>query len=202
MEIPFDEKFALAQDRKQALQQLIPGTEDYYYYSCLYHEQLGQRDEVRDLLDTWVRRHGWTSRAVEISNRQALLHLEADPKPSYEQVRRQLNLSFNHQREVEGQATHYPTKLDPALVSREKWKQQAYSWSSADLSGFADPALEWLPQEKLDADRRRSLLERLQRPDAPTLVDLVHSDLRHKNSSGFGSMEIHRRMTLEQLLDL
>ena len=98
MDISFDEKFALAQDRKQALQQLIPGTEDYYYYHCLYHEQQGQKDDVRKLLETWVKRHGWTARAVEISNRQALLQLDSDPKPSYEHLRRQLNLSFNHQR--------------------------------------------------------------------------------------------------------
>src|SRR5262249_16741137 len=156
--------------------------EDYYYYSCLHHEQQGRKDEVRKLLETWVKRHGWTSRAVEISNRQALIHLESDPKPSFEHVRRQLNLSFNHHREAEGQATHYPTKLDPSLISREKWKQQAYSWGPVDLSGFADPALDWLAQEKLDADRRRSLLERLQRPDLPNLADLVHADLRHKNS--------------------
>src|SRR5439155_17994126 len=65
MEISFDEKFALAQDRKQVLQQLIPGTEDYYYYHCLYLEQQGQRDEGRKFLETWVQRHGWTARAIE-----------------------------------------------------------------------------------------------------------------------------------------
>jgi len=203
MEISFDEKFALAQDRKQALQQLIPGTEDYYYYHCLVHEQEGQKDEVRKLLETWVKRHGWTTRAIEIANRQALLQLESDPKTSYEYVRRQLNLTFNHQREIEGQATHYPTRLDPSEVARDKWKQQAFSYGgSTDLSGFADPALDWLAAEKLGADRRRALLERLMRPDLPNLVDLVQADLKHKDSSGFGSMEIHRRMTHEQLLEL
>ncbi|HVE41614.1 MAG TPA: hypothetical protein VNM14_17105 [Planctomycetota bacterium] len=203
MEISFDEKFALAQDRKQALQQLIPGTEDYYYYHCLVHEQEGQKDDVRKLLETWVKRHGWTSRAIELSNRQALIHLEADPKTSFEYVRRQLNLTFQHQREVEGQATHYPTRLDPSAVARDAWKQQAFSYGgSTDLSGFADPALDWLAAEKLGADRRRALLERLTRPDFPNLVDLVQADLKHKDSSGFGSMEIHRHMTGDQLLEL
>ena len=203
MEISFDEKFALAQDRKQALQQLIPGTEDYYYYTCLYQEQQGQKEEIRKLLETWVKRHGWTGRAIEISNRQALLGLESDPKQSFEHVRRQLNLHFNHQREVEGQATHYPTRLDPAAVTRDKWKQQALNYGGdTDLSGFADPALDWLAAEKLNADRRRSLLERLTRPDLTNLVDLVQADLKHKDSSGFGGMEIHRLMTQEQLREL
>src|SRR4029077_10113836 len=62
METSFDEKFALAADRAQALQQLIPGTEEYYYYSCLLQEQLGKPEEARKLLDTWIQRHGRTSR--------------------------------------------------------------------------------------------------------------------------------------------
>src|SRR5436190_4880080 len=138
MDISFDEKFALAQDRAQALQQLIPGTEDYYYYHCLHLEQQGKFDELRRMLETWVKRHNWTVRATEIAHRHALLHLEADPKTSFEYLRRQIGLNFNHQREVEGRATHYPTSLDPAQVTREKWKLSAVSYGgSTDLSGFS-----------------------------------------------------------------
>ncbi len=35
-EVEFVEDFALAQDREAALKQLIPGTEDYYYWNCLH----------------------------------------------------------------------------------------------------------------------------------------------------------------------
>ena len=38
VEIGYDEEFSLAEDRSVPLQQLIPGTEDYYYYHCLYHQ--------------------------------------------------------------------------------------------------------------------------------------------------------------------
>jgi hypothetical protein len=203
MDISFDEKFALAQDRKQILQQLIPGTEDYYYYHCLYQEQLGQWDEVRTLLEAWVKRHGWSGRATEIANRRALLHLESEPKSSYEYLRRQLGLNFNHQREVEGQATHYPTQLDPASVSRDKWKQQALSWGGrTDLSGFADPALDWLAADTLGVERRYALLERLTRPDLPILVDLLQADMNRKDGTEFGNLEIHSLLTQEQLEEL
>jgi hypothetical protein len=203
MDISFDEKFALAQDRKLALQQLIAGTEDYYYYHCLHHEQQGQKDEIQKLLAVWVQRHGWTARATEIANRQALIQLDADPKNSFERIRRELGLSFNHQREVEGKATHYPTRLDPNGLSREAWKKHAMTWGGrTDLSGFADPAMDWMAAEKLEPDRRRALLERLARPDVPNLVDLVLADLKHKNSDGFGSIEIHNRMLQDQLQDL
>lgn len=203
MDISFDEKFALATDRQQVLQQLIPGTEDYYYYNCLHQEQLGQWSEVKSLLDTWVKRHGWTGRATEIANRRALLHLESEPKNSYEYLCRQLGLNFNHQREVEGQATHYPTKLDPSSVSRDKWKQQALSWGGrTDLSGFADPALDWLAADNLGVERRYALLERLTRPDLPNLVDLVQADMNRKDGTEFGNLEIHSLLTQDQLEEL
>jgi hypothetical protein len=203
MEIPFDEKFALAADRAEVLKQLIPGTEEFYYYSCLHEEQQGRTEELRKLLDTWVGRHGWTARALEIANRRALLGLANDPKPSFEQLRRQLNLSFNHQREVEGRTTKHPTRLDPKALSLDRWKETAFGWGSrTDLSGFSDSALDWLAREKLDADRRRALLERLRRPDVPGLADLVLADLRHKDSSGFGSMDIHSALTREQLAEM
>ena len=38
----FVEDFALATDRCKTLDQLSPGTEDYYYYHCLHHQQTGQ----------------------------------------------------------------------------------------------------------------------------------------------------------------
>ena len=141
METSFEEKFALARDRAKAIEQFIPGTEEYYYYSCLDHEQHGRMDEVRKLLETWIERHGRTARVEEIVNRQALLNLERDPKPAFERIRRELGLTFNHQRDVEGRATQHPTRLDPSSLSRERWKETAFSWGRTDLHGFADSAL-------------------------------------------------------------
>ncbi|HLF95323.1 MAG TPA: hypothetical protein VJB14_17785, partial [Planctomycetota bacterium] len=203
METSFDEKFALAEDRAEALKQLIPGTEEYYYYHCLHHEQQGRPEEVAKLLATWVGRHGWTARAYEVSHRQALLNLKGDPKASFEHLRRQLGLTFNHPREVEGKTTHHPTALDPKSLSRDAWKKTAFGWGGqTDLSGFSDASFDWLALEKLDADRRRALLERLTRPDLPNLVDLILADLKHKDSSGFGSQTIHSNLTQEQLSEM
>ncbi len=203
MDTSFDEKFALAADRAQALQQLIPGTEEYYYYSCLLHEQQGKHEEARKLLETWIQRHGRTSRVEEIVNRQALLLLDRDPKGSWERIRVQLGLSFHHEAEIEGPAARSPSRLDQRQISWDVLQKQAFSWGSrTDLSGFTDLALDWLSQENLDADRRRVLLSRLTRPDVPKLVDLILADLKHKHSSGFGSLTIHNLLLQEQLRDL
>jgi len=203
MDTSFDETFALAADRAQALQQLIPGTEEYYFYTCLTLEHQGRHDEARKLLETWIQRHGRTSRVEEIVNRQALLLLDRDPKASWERIRVQLGLSFHHQPEIEGPAARVPSRLDGKLISREVLQKQAYATGNrTDLSGFSDDALDGLSQESLDADRRRALLGRLTRPDVPKLVDLILADLKHKNSSGFGSMGIHKLLLQDQLKDL
>jgi len=49
-EIRYSEDFALARDRAEALRQLISGTEEYYYYHCLYYQHTEQFDQVDELL--------------------------------------------------------------------------------------------------------------------------------------------------------
>ena len=49
-EIGYIEEFALAADRTEALEQLIPGTEDYYYFHALHYQNTGHRAELNDML--------------------------------------------------------------------------------------------------------------------------------------------------------
>ena len=67
--IGFDEVFALSENRQAALEQLIPGTEDYYYYTCLQLQHRGELQQVPALLKTWIKRHGRGQRVREIENR-------------------------------------------------------------------------------------------------------------------------------------
>ncbi|HAO96515.1 MAG TPA: hypothetical protein DCQ96_10685, partial [Verrucomicrobiales bacterium] len=55
-EIGFIEDFALAADREEALQQLIPGTEDYYYYHALHYQYTGQDRQLAETLTQWKKR--------------------------------------------------------------------------------------------------------------------------------------------------
>ncbi|MDP6355863.1 MAG: hypothetical protein QF473_12210, partial [Planctomycetota bacterium] len=68
-DIGFIEKFALARDRSEPLKQLIPGTEDYYYYHCLHLQHQQKFDEVEKLLAQWIKRYRYTGRVEEIRNR-------------------------------------------------------------------------------------------------------------------------------------
>ena len=117
-EIGWTESFALATDRTVPLAQLIPGTEDYYYFHCLHYQNTEQWEKVDTQLKLWVERHQWTARAREIQNRQALLTYRKDPERSLALIRDRLNLQFNHQREQLDQKPNLPTQLDPALFAR------------------------------------------------------------------------------------
>ena len=198
------EQFALAEDRAEVLKELIPGTEEYYFYHCLHYQNTGRLDEVEKLLETWIERHKRTDRVREIQNRQALLRYRSDPSGSLEYLRRELGLSFGHEREVLGQESSLPTSLDQRIISRETLTKQALSRSTyrETVQGFEDSALDWLVAETLDAKRRRDLLQRLRRPDYGRLPQLIAKDLDAERSGGFGSIDIHRKLLLSQLEEL
>ncbi len=79
-EIGFVEDFALARDRSTALKQLIPGTEDYYYYTALHQLNTQQFARVKETLTAWIERHGRTERVRRIQFRHALLTYDQNPR--------------------------------------------------------------------------------------------------------------------------
>jgi len=192
------EEFSLGVDRERALAQLIPGTEDHYYFHCLQLQHLGRLGEVDALVATWIERHGSSGRVREICHRQALLRAGADPRPTFDYLKRELDLRFDHQREAEERQQTFPGKLDPELVSRARFLERELRELS-DLNGFEERALDWLPGVELSPEKRRQLLQRLRRPDHPRLVELVLQDLGHRGSGGFGSLGIHALLTRAQL---
>ncbi len=62
-EIGFVEKFSLAEDRAKALDDLVAGTQEYYYYSALHALTRQNFKEVENLLKLWLKRYGSTPRS-------------------------------------------------------------------------------------------------------------------------------------------
>jgi hypothetical protein len=199
--IGFIEQFSLAPDRAVPLAQLIPGTEDYYYYTCLHLQNTGKLDQVPAVLKQWIERHNETARVQEIQNRQALLTYAKDPKAALDHIIRRLGLHFNHQKEQLDAKPNLPTALDPKAISRETLTKRALS-QNALTNGFEALTFDWLVKLQLNNDARRHLLSRLTRPDYPNMVELVLADLKAPNSGGFGSIPIHHQLLLSQLEEL
>ena len=78
-EIGWIEDYSLATDRTVPLKQLIPGSEDYYFYTCLHYQALEQWDQVDATLKAWIDRYRDTPRIREIQNREALLTYKTNP---------------------------------------------------------------------------------------------------------------------------
>ena len=141
-EIGYIEEFSLAGDRAKALEQLIPGTNEFYYFSCLHLQNTEQYDRVEELLAEWIKRHKVNAQVREIQHRQALLTYDRNPQKSLAYLSQQLSLRFNHQRDTVDRAQQLPTELDAALISREQLTKRALQRHRNNLNGFEDGALD------------------------------------------------------------
>lgn len=193
------EEFALAEDRAAVVAKLVPGTRDYYFFSCLERQHAGDLEAIPALLASWDERHGRTTRWLEIENRQALLRFGDSPESTYAFLRKRLRLRFDQQRKVPGAEVQLETSLDPARVSREAFVDREESERAVSLRGYNGSALRDLAQGSLSNRRLGELLDRLQRPDVPGLAQLVVRDLAVKTGRPFGSRSIHFQLLLEQL---
>ncbi|MDF1825154.1 MAG: hypothetical protein P1U68_10960 [Verrucomicrobiales bacterium] len=198
----FLERFALAEDRGSILRELVPGTEDYYYYSALLAQQEGRLDEVAGFLEPWIKRHGETVRVNEIRHRQALLSYSTDKEGSLAYLKRQLGLRFDHEQAKLDRKPDFPTALNEEEISWESFYDRSISRDS--IGQIEDSGLDRLLREEreLNPAQRRELLSRLTFPDYERLVGLIAADLRTRESRGFGEFPIHLQLTLAQLDEL
>ncbi len=197
-EVGFIERYSLSENRSDILKQLIPGTEDHYFYSCLTEQNSGNLSQARALIEQWIKTHGLTSQAREMQYRQVLLEYPNRPDDSLSFLKNELNLRFDHQRRQQTPKTSYPSELDQALISRQSLTRQAFSLYS-NLDGFEITAWPFLARESLDKNKRRHFLSRLQRPDLPGLVEMIVADLQTDDNGGFGYLPIHAQLLPEQL---
>jgi len=199
-EIGFIEDYSLAADRSEALKQLIPGTDDYYYYHCLNSQHNGDFKQVETLLEHWIKREGYTARVKEIINRQVLLEYEQNPASTLEYIKRELNLHFDHSKASAQRKARFPSALDPKRIETTHLMEKALK-RYQNLKGIENQGLEMITADQLNPKRRRALLKRLRRPDFPNLAKLAVDELNAKHSGAFGSLPIHALMLRSQLED-
>lgn len=199
-EIGFIEQFALAEDRAKVLTQLIPGTEDYYYFHALHYQTERDVAALKKIMEEWKKRFQHSAQRKVIENREALLLYSDDPEATLDYLKRELGVTLNHQQEGKVREAKHPSSLDQKLISWDAWLAEALGGSGkvemiqpSGLHRF----LEGKPQ--LDARQRREVLAALTTPDTPGLVDLVLAELQSKTSQGYGEFPIHRLLTKEQL---
>ena len=76
------ERFALAEDREAILAELIPGSEDYYFYHCLHYQNTSQIARAEATLKEWIasRNGRMTGATHAMMDRQRLLSFDQAPQ--------------------------------------------------------------------------------------------------------------------------
>ncbi len=203
-DLEFMEAFAWG-DRAAALTQLVPDTEDYFFYHCLSYQLSGDRDAFQKTLDKWVsrNRNNWNERMLEMRRRQMLLDMDRSPEAVWAFLKQDAGLSFNHRARHEQTSQRHPSVIKPEQYSIDAfWRQHGNS----ELDKLTDRGLELLPDPNANPDQRRAFLRRLTLPDYSGLVKLILADLDYKEQNGnitvFGQMPIHGKLTTDQLVEL
>lgn len=200
-EIGFIERFALAADREKALSELVPGSEEFYFFHALHYQNIRDTAKLNDILSQWRKRMPDENEARRvILNREAILNYEKEPLTTLKYLIERLGIRHDHQRQVPDAKPDLPTSLDPAKISREVFLQDALT-NDRSLQSLAQDTLAALIRDQvpLTPDQRRSVLQKLQRPDVPNLVAAIQSDLQADQGRAFGYLPIHRALLTDQL---
>ncbi|MDA0374003.1 MAG: hypothetical protein O2865_09455, partial [Planctomycetota bacterium] len=198
-EIGFRETFALAEDRAATLAQLVPGSEEHFFYSCLLAQHEGRDSDVVQLLAEWTKRHGRTPSVLEMETRHALLAFPRAPETTWRFIQERLGLRFDHTQQVPGAVPDVPTRLDPALLDPLALAERARNRHPGTVNGFTDRSVAALAATNLPPELLRPLLARLRYPDVPNLPALVVRELGQRDAGPFGSLAVHGLLVQSQL---
>lgn len=203
-EIGFIERFALASDREKALGELVPGSEEYYFFHALHYQNVRDTTKLNNLLNEWRKRTPDENEARRvILNREAILGYEKDPQGTLKYLIERLGIRHDHQRQVPDAKPDLPTSLDAAKISREVFLRDALN-NDRGLQSLSQDALASLIRDQvpLTPDQRRAVLQKLQRPDVPNLVAAIVADLQADRGRTFGDVPVHRALLPDQLDEL
>ncbi len=198
----FLERFALSDDREAVLAELLPGSDEAFYYRALHRLNQGDAAGFKGVMAAWQRerKNNWPpAGARELLNREAVLLYPADPQGSLKYLRELLGLHFNHSRTDASRVADLPSAFDNALVSRGTLLKKVLSEQTRDVSRIDARGYHLLQEVKLTADQRFDLLKKLQHPDFKGLEELIAADLRERKGAHFGDIPLHARLTLAQL---
>ena len=197
-EIGFSERFALAENREAALAELIPGTDSYFYYYCLHCQTVGKTAEARGHLDAWIAKYGLNEETQRMRTRQFLLEYRTNSQATFDHLRADFGINIDHVAPRKDEAAELQTKLDPSILN---W--QTILRSNANNPGAIENlALAHLAPYLDQPATVRAWLERIDRADAPGLLEIIAGELNLPDSRGFGWAAIHNALTTQQLLDL
>ena len=203
--ISWMEDFALSKDRESKLAELIPGSDDYFFYHCLHYQNTNQLDQSEVMLTQWLAEHSGreTASIRAMVDRQRLLTYQENPRRTIDHFVRRLGIQLNHPAPPAKNEQRFPAELDPAVLQPQRLVIDALRRRQQ----LKPLALDFLAQRFManqNAGLPIQLSDLLQRVNAPIvdgLEELVIRELRSRNPADqkFGDRAAHQLLTREQL---
>jgi hypothetical protein len=197
----FQERFALSENRGALLAELIPGTEEYFFYHTLHAQNEMQIAEARAHLDAWTAKHGQTTGVQRMRTRQMLLEYSQNREATVDFLRREYQLQTFHPAPQRDEANVLASRIGPDDLP---WEERISSTvkSAGGIGQIEDALLPHVLPYIQNMDDLRVWMGRIRRNDVPGLIDRMAEELQSAGSRGFGWASIHRELTLEQLQQL
>lgn len=203
--IGFMERFALAKDREAVLAELIPGSEDHFYYHCLHYQTTGRIDLAQDVINRWAATPQFrnSARLRAMTERQHLLTFDRAPQPSIDYFQRQLGVRTNHPSPVQKGQRRYPSVLPKDVINPEQWVRNGLR-SNQQLSPLGMQLAADLFLKSKGKNVEISLKDFLKRVNGPYLQGLdqlviLEMQARNQRDRRFGDLAAHRHLTKSEL---
>jgi len=197
------ERYAYLADRPSVLNELIPGSEDHYFYYCLHYQVSGESEKAEALLAQWkVDTNAQNSRLIQGSeDRQRLLTYNRSADRSIDYFLNRLNIKLDHTPPVAVGEVLYPSTFDNAALEPNSLIDtvEQRQLTRAGLRRLAARVLAnevTLPRQRITA-----MLDQIDGPWMPNLDQLIikEQSLSTPFQQTFGDRQAHQWLTLEQL---
>ncbi|QDT01679.1 hypothetical protein K227x_00460 [Rubripirellula lacrimiformis] len=199
------ETFALADDRESVLSELIPGSDDYYFYHCLHHQTSGQLESAEAVLAKWLaEKKGQATPAITaMTDRQRLLTYRQSPQRTIEYLTRRLGVRLDHAAPLAPNQRKHPSVLDPKVLDADALIRDAIHHNqSLTPAALSHLAKQFRTGQQAQARITLSaFLNLIHTPSIPDLGQLVIQELNQRPAKAkrFGDRSAHSHLTLDEL---
>ena len=202
------ERYALSKDRETLLTELIPGSDEYYFYHCLFYQTAGKLERSEAFLADWLAsRNGKESPAIiAMTDRQRLLSYENAPQRSVDYLVRRLGIQLNHAPPVTRHERRFPSELNASVLSVDQLVKDALQRRDViKVAGLRFLADRFLENKTAGFNiSLRDFLGRVNGAYIDRLGELVIREIKSRsaNKQVFGDLKAHQFLTAKELEQL
>ncbi len=202
------ERYALSSDREMLLGELIPGSEDHFFYRCLLYQTTGQYEKSEAIIRDWLALHkGQETPAITaMIDRQRLLTYPDSPERTIDHLVHRLGIKLDHAPPVTKNERRFPSEFDSKRIEIDALVKEALRRNDP-LKPIGIQYLADLFRKNQTSGIKTTLREFLERVDGPYvngLDELVAKEIsiRTVNERRFGDLKAHSLLTLDELKNL